>query len=81
MSMEVMKMDSRRSFSGHLECAQALIEANAAVDEVNNLGNTALLLACFSGHHECAQALIDAGAAVDEVNNQVNTVCGSNRYP
>ena len=54
---------------GHLECAEALIDAGAAVDMVNNNGRTALMWACTSGHHECAQALIDAGAAVDMVNN------------
>jgi hypothetical protein len=39
------------------------------VDEVDNNGWAALMLACISGHHECAQALIDAGAAVDQANN------------
>ena len=54
---------------GHLECAQALIEANAAVDTVDYGGSTALMGACVDGHHECAQALIAVGAAVDMVNN------------
>jgi ankyrin repeat protein len=45
--------------------AQALIDANAAVDKVNNDWWTALMWACFLGHHECARALIDANAAVD----------------
>ena len=56
---------------GHRECAQALIDAGAAVDTstVSNYGNTALMYACASGHQECAQALIVAGAAVDKVNN------------
>ena len=53
----------------HLECAQALIDAGAAVDMVDDYGNTALMKACDSGHHECAQALIDADAAVDMVDN------------
>jgi hypothetical protein len=46
-----------------------LIDANAAVDVVDDIGNTALMWACGECHYECAQALIDAGAAVDEVNN------------
>ena len=60
-------------FEGHHECAQALIDAGAAVDMVDNYGNTALMYACASGHQECAQALIVAGAAVDMVNNYGST--------
>ena len=59
--------------SGHLECARALIDANAVVDKVNYNGNTALMWACYSGQHEFAQASIDAGAAVDKVDNDGNT--------
>ena len=55
--------------TGHQECAQALIDAGAAVDEVNNCGMTGLMWACITGRHECAQALIDTGAAVDVVSN------------
>ena len=33
---------------GHLECVQALIDANAAVDMVNNNGDTALIIAVES---------------------------------
>ena len=55
---------------GHHECAQALIEAGAAVDMVDNDGHTALMVACDWGHLECAQALIGARAAVDMVNNR-----------
>ena len=55
--------------SGHLECAQTLIDATAAVNKVDGSGWTVLMYACEWGHHECAQALIDAGAAVDLVDN------------
>ena len=54
---------------GHHECAEALVDAGAAVDMVSNGGWTALMEACEFGHHECAQALIEAGAAVDMVSN------------
>jgi hypothetical protein len=47
-----------------------LLDAGAAVDEVNNYGETALVYACDGGHHECAQALIDAQADVELTNNQ-----------
>jgi ankyrin repeat protein len=42
-----------------------LIDANAAVDTVNNGGRTALMFACISGHHEYAQVLIEAQANVE----------------
>ena len=58
---------------GHHECAQALINAGAAVDMVDNIGNTALIMACINDHHECARALIGAGAAVDMVDNNGKT--------
>ena len=46
--------------TGHHECAQALIDAGAAVDKVNNDGRTALFTACNSGSYECTRALVDA---------------------
>ncbi len=55
---------------GHLECAQALIDAGAAVDKMHYHGRTALIIACEWGYLECAHALIDAGAAVDKVGNR-----------
>ena len=55
-------------FEGHRECAQALIEANAAVDMADDGVLTALMLACDSAHHECAQVLIDAQADVELTN-------------
>ena len=60
-------------YEGHHECAQAMIDAGAAVDIVNNNGWTALMWACASGHHECALALMDAGATVDKVSNNGST--------
>ena len=51
--------------SGHHECAQALINAGAAVDKEVKDGATALMWACDKGHHECAQALIDARADLE----------------
>jgi ankyrin repeat protein len=45
-----------------------LIDAGAAVDEVNNDGWTALVRACDRGRHECAQALVDAQADLELTN-------------
>ena len=71
-------------FSGHHECALALIDVGAAVDTVGKYGSTALMFACASGHHECAQALLNAGAAVDRVDNVGETalmrVCFSGHH-
>ena len=63
----------RACINGLLECAEALMDAGAAVDMVDNDGRTALMRACHFGHHECALALIEAGAAVDMVDNNGNT--------
>ena len=49
------------------------MDANAAVDKVDNDGSTALMDACRAGHLECAQTMIDAGAAVDMVDNKGRT--------
>lgn len=57
-------------FWGHVQCAQALIDANAAVDKVDNRGWTALMVACGAGNEQCVNALINAGAAVDTVNDE-----------
>ena len=51
---------------GHLEAAQALIDAGAEVDkEKTTDGSTPLFIAADCGHLDAAQALIDAGAGVD----------------
>ena len=52
---------------GHVEVVKALIEANAPLDHVNNLGWTALLEAVILGdggprHVETARALVAGGA-------------------
>ena len=59
--------------TGHHVCAQALIDAGAAVDMVDNAGLTALMWACRGGYRACVQALLDAGAAVDVVKNAGKT--------
>ena len=55
-------------FWGRHECAQALIDAGAALDTENNIGSTALMLACEMGHLECAQALIEVQADLELTN-------------
>jgi hypothetical protein len=68
-------------FSGRHECAQALIDAGAAVDRVDNAGRTALMFACSRGNHECARALIDAQADLELTNrdgqNALMIACAS----
>ena len=70
--------------TGHLECAQALINAGAAVDAVDNNEVTALMRACYWGRHggpECIRALIGAQANLELTNrhgeNALMTACES----
>ncbi len=58
---------------GHLEIAQAIIDAKAEVNMADKQGNTPLHLACEKGHVEIAQALIDAKAEVNIANNNGKT--------
>ncbi len=57
------------SLLGHVECVDALLEANATVDKMADDGSTALVHASRTDNFECAQALIDAGADVDLQTN------------
>ena len=51
--------------AGHAACAQALLQAGAAVDHADVSGNTALMLACDNGHEACALLLLKHGADAD----------------
>jgi ankyrin repeat protein len=51
-----------------------LADAGAAVDEVDNGRNTAIMHACCKGCHECAQALIDAQADLELTNRDRQNV-------
>ena len=68
-------------YFGHHECAQALIDAGAAVDMVDIYGDTVLMRACDKGHHECTRALIDAHADLEmskrDGQNALMTACTS----
>ena len=48
---------------GHVECAQLLLGAGAAVDLAMNIGATPLFVACQEGHVECVQLLSSHGAS------------------
>ena len=52
-------------FSGHEQCALALIKAGANVNAAEEDGWTALMHACDGGHEQCARALIEAGANIE----------------
>ena len=50
---------------GDTERVRQLLDEGAAVDEKDELGRTALMLAISMGHTEVVQLLLDKGAAVD----------------
>ena len=51
-------------FNGHVECVQALIDAKAEIDVVEERGCTPLFLAAQSGHAAVAAMLMRYGASV-----------------
>jgi ankyrin repeat protein len=57
-----MLMDA--SFQGHLEVVNLLIEAKAAINEVDNEGKTALTYAAREGFISVVKTLVDAGADI-----------------
>eukprot|EP00966_Prymnesium_polylepis_P324114 7380201-Prymnesium_polylepis.2 len=58
---------------GYPECVQLLLTASVAVDQPNQFGNTALIMACCYGCSECIELLHAANAAVDQRNNVGDT--------
>ncbi len=63
---------------GHVEVVQALIDAKAPLDHINNLGWTALIEAVILGdggprHLATARALVEAGADVSIADRQGRT--------
>jgi ankyrin repeat protein len=58
---------------GHARAVRVLLEAGAAVDRADSLGQTALWAAAFEGQEAVARLLIGAGAAVDRANKDGRT--------
>ena len=58
---------ARASERGHHKVVKTLINAQANVDRVNNLGNGALILAAKGGHNEVVKTLIKA--PLEDVNS------------
>jgi len=55
----------RAALNGHVEGAEVLIQAGAAVDATDEKGQTPLHKAASGDHSEVPKVLIDAGASVD----------------
>ncbi len=53
---------------GHVEHLNRLIRKRAPVNQINQLGSSALMHASESGSHRAVRTLIQAGANVDETN-------------
>ena len=55
--------------------ASRLLECGAAVDDADEINETALFLACARGHHRLVQLLIQAGACVDAAESTMGLTC------
>ena len=59
--------------NGQLDVAAALLEARAAVDQVDDGGKTALMLAARSGHAALLPLLLSCGASHSAIDEQMRT--------
>ncbi|KAL3933253.1 MAG: hypothetical protein SGPRY_000360 [Prymnesium sp.] len=58
---------------GHTEVVQALLAADAAVNQLSNHGKSALSIACAQGYPDCASQLLAAGAEVNQTDRDEAT--------
>ena len=67
--------------SGNLERARQLAESGANIDEADDQGRTALLLACYHCHFKIVVYLVERGANVAHTDNEGTTAlhCASRR--
>jgi len=56
-----------------MEIVQVLVQAGAKLNEKDNTGSTALMMAVYNGHTGIVKALIEAGADLDLKDNNQNT--------
>ncbi|PZC81395.1 hypothetical protein B5X24_HaOG212847 [Helicoverpa armigera] len=63
------------TYFGHKDVVQALLEAGASVDEVNDTGDTALHKASFIGNEELVILLLQHKADVNIMNGEGRTPC------
>ena len=59
--------------SGQIDAIHLLVNRDADVDVVDNLGMTALHAACSDGHFEIAKFLLEHGAKVNALNSNGET--------
>lgn len=59
--------------AGDASVVEALLEAGAPVDAVDDFGNDALWAACYSGSLETIQTLLDAGVKINRQNPDGST--------
>ncbi|XP_026319387.1 oxysterol-binding protein-related protein 1-like [Hyposmocoma kahamanoa] len=63
------------SYFGHVDVVEALLDAGANVDEVNETGDTALHKASFIGNEELVILLLNYKADVNIMNGEGRTAC------
>ena len=61
------------AFEGHLEVTEALVEAGARINDIDNDGKHALLLAAQEGHIAVVETLVNYGAAIDQRSHDGRT--------
>jgi ankyrin repeat protein len=66
---------------GHTDTVQNLIDRGADLDDVDNDGKSALMMAAERGHDEIIQILIDAGANVNAADKWGWTALTLAKYP
>ncbi|ELR07646.1 hypothetical protein GMDG_08501 [Pseudogymnoascus destructans 20631-21] len=64
---------AKKQSTGHLEIIDLLIDKDAKVDTVDQLGRTPLHRSAFLGHGAVTTLLVDRGAVVDAVDNGGHT--------
>lgn len=61
------------ALNGNLQGVEEAIEEEVAIDDVDELGRSALMFASFNGHTETVRLLVNEGAEVNLINTEGRT--------
>jgi ankyrin repeat protein len=67
----------RCASAGNLERVKELVKGGANIEELDQDGETALLLACYEGHHDIVVYLVEHGANVAHTTTEGTTTLHS----